>query len=409
MLKTINYNNKFFWLIAFLTGFAIPVSTFLQSLSLILVCLIALINPDNRSLIRRTFKIPFVSFSVLLYVLFLVWSLKSAAPLPEILHMLNKMLVYGLCPLIFVYYANPRYRQASIWGFVVGALLSLLVSFLMFIIDKPILSASHGGWSCRIGDWAAFHYHTDHNYFLACLLVGLISVFLYFANELSRRTKIIIISVVLLSLLDVFYLVQGRAGQIMCLEMLFLVFLLWSWKKGIIASIIIACMVPIIIYTSQAVKCGIDRTTSDVAQYNIGNPDTSVGDRLEFHKYAKELIYKDPILGYGTGSFKTVYHNLTGFTGDRDPYHPHNDFYWLWVELGILGPIVLLTIALTLLRYGFKYKTVESKLLIILSLSYLVGAQEGGFYTDAITSGAFVVLACILLSGSTIESMLKKR
>lgn len=404
MLKNINYNNRFFVSMAFVAGFAIPVSTFLQSLTIVFMCLVVLIAPKSRANIIQSLKVPFVSLSLALYCVFIGYSLISPAPLDDIQHMLNKMLIYGVCPLVFVYYSSSVYRRATVYGFGVGALISLATSLIMFILNKPRFFATHGGWSCTIGDWAAFHYHTDHNYFLALFVVGLISVLLYFRSILTKSKKITIFLLITLSLIDIFYLVQGRAGQIMCVEMLCLVFLLWSFRKGLLISIMILCMIPIIIHTSAAVKCGIERTANDVVQYNNGtNLDTSVGDRLAFHKYAKELIYEHPFRGYGTGSFKLVYHNLTGMTGNLDPYHPHNDFYWLWIELGILGPLILLAMTLSLLRYGFRYKTVEAKLAIILSLSYLVGSQEGGFYTDAITGGAFIVFACILLSTSTIK------
>ena len=189
--------------------------------------------------------------------------------------------------------------------------------------------------------------------------------------------------------------------------MLMLVFLLWNFKKGIIASIVIVLITAMALYTSPALKMGVDRYDSDVHNYATGNADSSYGARLEFHKNALALIKAKPILGYGTGSFHYEYQKYTGFTGDRATRHPHNDFYWIWIELGISGLLAIIAIILSGIYYGWKLRTPEGKFAVIVSISYAICALQGGAYTDNISGSAFMILMAIFLSGSTFASLVK--
>lgn len=400
------FNSKFYNFITFLCGLAIPTSTFLQNLTIAIIVLVTIIDQDLRSKIILSLKNYFVLSCVSLYALFLLWVLKSQAPTHDILHMLAKMREYLIVPFLFAYFSNKGSKPFMYMGFAIGALISLLVSFGMFMLNKPFLSATSGAWAGGWGDWAAFRYHTYHNLFLAILAVGLIfflinrnklpltscKVFFIKLNFKSNLFTILSTIIILFSLFDIFYLVQGRAGQVICLIMLGLMILLWDFKKGILYCLMLLIITSIIIKTSPAVKSGLTRVKSDISNYERGDADSSVGARLEFQHYTKELIKKSPILGYGTGSFHYEYGKYTGFSGGRDTNHPHNDFYWLWVELGILGVINLLLVAILGIYYGFKLNSLDGKLAGVLSISYLVGALQGGFFTDNISAAAFMVL-----------------
>ncbi len=394
--------------VSFLTGLAIPVSTALQNITVVFISLVVIVDPNIRKSIRDISRNYFVVFCVLLYVLFLLWVYKSQAPTQDVTHMLIKMRGYVLCPLIFAFFTTIEYRVWACRGFILGALITLAISFIMFAFNHPMLSATSGGWTCTIGDWPAFRYHTYHNLFLAVMVTGLISLMLYFGNALSRKTKIIYVVLCLLSTYDILYLVQGRAGQIIYVMMLMLVFLLWNFKKGIFISIGIAILSLAILQTSPGLKCGLERVTSDVQNYDKGDADTSFGARLEFHKYALMMIKDKPITGYGTGSFHYSYQKYTGFMGNRATRHPHNDFYWLWVELGIFGPLGLLAIIFAGIYYGYKSRTPEGKFAVIISISYAVCALQGGGYTDNISGAAFIILMAVFLSGNTFNRLIKK-
>ncbi|HMT03135.1 MAG TPA: O-antigen ligase family protein [Burkholderiales bacterium] len=398
MLK-ITINSWFLLLIAFLTGLAIPVSTSLQNITVALICIIALVDPNLRKNILLYRKNYFVIFSVLLYFVFLAWIYRSQASRQDINHMLIKMRILILCPLIFAYFSQAKYRVWACIGFMVGCIITFIISFAICILKKPILYATDG-------DWAVFHYHTYHNYFLAVLVVGLISLLLYYYKQISLTKIRWIYAIIIFSTIDILYFVQGRAGQVLFVLMVMAIILLWNIRKGLWGIILISILLPAIIYTSPAIKKGLSKFENDINEYNVGHSMTSVGLRIEYHEYSRKMIMQSPIWGYGTGSFQSEYHKFTGFVGDECPRHPHNDFYWLWIELGFLGPLLLSLITMSACYYGLKAKTPEGKLALVIALSYVVGALQGGFYTDNISSSAFMVMLGILLSGSTLEEII---
>lgn len=403
-------NSRFIQYLAFLTGFAIPTSTSLQNITIVVIAILVLFAPRLRSEIKYTLANKFILFSVLLYITYCLASLDSSASYASILHMLNKMRIFILAPLIYIFCRSVQNKITIMRGFFWGAVFSLLVSLAMYMFHKPMFFANTSAIYAP-GDWPSFRYHTYHNYFLGIMLLVITNLFIYYANSISRTLKYKLVGLSIITIFDMFYLVQGRAGQALFIGMLIATFMFWSWKRGVIVLLVIGMCLPIVMYTSPALQNGIKHMFIDVHSYDSGNSDTSIGYRLEYHKYSKEIIAKRPIVGYGTGSFQEVYHKYTGFTGDRDPRHPHNDFYWLWIELGIMGPLLLIMMTISLIYYGYKQKsTPEGIALIIFALSYVLGAMQGGFYTDNITSSAFMVVACILLSGeNSFKGLLSSR
>ena len=51
-----------------------------------------------------------------------------------------------------------------------------------------------------------------------------------------------------------------------------------------------------------------------------------------------------PIFGYGTGTWKTVFNKNNSFENSHiyDHTHPHNNYLYIWFELGIFGVIIFL-------------------------------------------------------------------
>lgn len=408
-MTTNNINDKLMLVLAFLTGAAIPLSTALQNLTLALIFVVTLCSSEMRYQVGKALKNKLVITSILLYLVILLWTFKSPAPHKDIVHMVIKMRTFLLLPFILAFFSVTNNRLSACYGFAFGAIVTCFMSIVFFITKARILNAGVEPWTGPFGDWAVFRYHTYHNYFIAMMILVMVSTLVYYGKTLSKNSKIFIYVVMLFSVIDVLYIVQGRAGQILFIIMLGLLFLLWNFRKGMIILAIIGVASLAVIYTSPAIHSGIQRTETDINQYDEGNARTSVGARIQFEKYSERLIRKAPLMGYGTGSFHYEYQKYTGFVGDAAPRHPHNDFYWLWIELGILGPILLALIVFLVCYYGIKQKTPEGRLAAVVSISYAIGALQGGFFTDNISGAAFVIIIGILLSGATFIHLFNPR
>lgn len=407
-MTTNNINNKLMLALAFLTGAAIPLSTALQNLTIALIFVVTMCASSMRHQIGKALKNKLVITSILLYLVVLLWTFKSHAPHKDIVHMVVKMRTFLLLPFILSFFSVANNRVSACYGFALGAIITCVMSIVFFITKAHILNSGIEPWNGPFGDWAVFRYHTYHNYFIAMMILVLVSVLVYYGKTLSKNSKIFIYVVMLFSVIDVLYIVQGRAGQILFIIMLGLLFLLWNFRKGLVVLAIIGVATLAVIYTSPAIHSGIHHAEADISQYDDGNARTSVGARIEFEKYSEILIKKKPLLGYGTGSFHYEYYNITHFPKGA-PRHPHNDFYWLWVELGLLGPILLILVIFWTCYYGIKQHTPEGRLAAVVSISYAIGALQGGFFTDNISGAAFVIMIGILLNGATFIRLFNPR
>ena len=70
--------------------------------------------------------------------------------------------------------------------------------------------------------------------------------------------------------------------------------------------------------------------------------ETSIGKRYLYAKNSLDLIKEKPLFGFGSNQFKEVYQSR--FQELKIVNHPHNNFLFVLVELGIVGLILLLNI-----------------------------------------------------------------
>jgi len=66
-----------------------------------------------------------------------------------------------------------------------------------------------------------------------------------------------------------------------------------------------------------------------------------MGQRYTFWKYSLKLMAEKPLLGHGTGAFNKEYQRIA--MGEQFiTQNPHNEFFMVGVQLGLLGLLVYL-------------------------------------------------------------------
>ena len=113
---------------------------------------------------------------------------------------------------------------------------------------------------------------------------------------------------------------------------------------------------------------------SNIIQNNGDRGEGKLEDiRYVFVKESLDRIIKKPILGYGTGSFGTIFNNevKSGHVFDTHTT-PHNQYLYVWFELGILGLLLLLSIFFHQIRELFKKKDGIHRILLPLSFMFLM-------------------------------------
>lgn len=375
---------------AFLLGIAIPVSTALQNITILLTPLLVLLVPLLREKLYDAWRTPVGRAALIFFTLIVLGCTWSIAAMPDRLNTVIKMRWLMLLPFLMAFFSSRNLALSGALGFVSGVVISALLSIFCAATGWVIMAA-------KLGDWSIFRTHSYHNYFIALVLYGL--TFFLGRKDITRGWASLVILAMLVLLFDAFFLVQGRTGHVAIFVLLILfVVQKFYWRGLVIVSIALLFAYPLLKHF-PSFESGIERGRQDIASYQKGDAETSIGLRLEFHKNSWELIKRKPWLGYGTGAFPQAYRDLTGFTvGERASVNPHNDYLNVMVELGLPGLAALLALLLVALRQARELAITQRWLVYGLISSMAIATLANSFFTDNITSSGFIVLLGIVLA-----------
>ena len=247
------------------------------------------------------------------------------------------------------------------------------------------------------------------------LLKFAFSTYFLFSKNVHTITRIGAFLILTLSLISVFIL-SARASFVslilisIYLTIIFFLDFLKSKKMNVYGLIlyfsIIFCA---FIISNSFLPDSSNKTLERVASIELSNQSSS--NRLELWQNVFDQLQHTPLLGVGLGSWKIVSAKYwSNYGGDYlVPYHAHNDFLEVLVELGILGgifyglyfsisffrvflnyirgntnPILLTSIILSFIVYfvdaffNFPYERpiMQSSLSVLLALSFYYNTKD---------------------------------
>lgn len=396
---TITINNlreKLPLFAAFIAGIGIPISTALENIGVVLLVISFLFKPSLCLALKHAVTKPFAIAGITLGVALAIGTLWSSAPAPEAWAFVRKMHTYYLIPIFLIIFSIKNVRFSLFAGFGLATLATILLSIISASMDNPILHAAPN-------DWSMFRTHTYHNFFASLLAISLLSGLL--AQCIPKKYRWLAAVIFLLTSYDILFLVSGRTGQIIFLLMIGTVLVLWKPLTGMLLNIILVGWTLIILpHCSSVIQQGISSVSSNIESYQSNNVETAVGLRLEFYENSLKLIKGSPLVGYGTGSFLTEYRKLTNlYEGMRATKNPHNDYFMLAIQLGFIGPLLLLGLLSTALWQG-RNLLPYCKWTLYSILAGMGGATlANSFFMDNITRVAFILLVSALLNSPKQE------
>ncbi|MCZ6633409.1 MAG: tetratricopeptide repeat protein, partial [bacterium] len=120
------------------------------------------------------------------------------------------------------------------------------------------------------------------------------------------------------------------------------------------------------------------------AVFSVFEPGGDKG-RLAMWQRTLEMISDWPIMGIGAGNWKFIYPLYS--QGDMinvrvAPHRPHNDFLWIWSELGTVGLVAYLFLLWTVFRTGFRrLKALDGPMLTGALLACLTGILVNSLFS----------------------------
>jgi O-antigen ligase len=305
---------------------AIYFSTALALIGSILLALVWLLSGAFVGLPGTLKKYPVAVWSLLLYAVFFVGlAYGNASPDWEI-ETLKKYRELLFIPVLLPFLSEERHRDRAWQAFVIASLVSLAISFLM---SFGILETdpSHG---------PSLKSRITHGIF-----IGFFAFYCLHRSINGRQHALLYLPLFLIAVFNVFFVVEGRTGQLITLVLIALFALQrFDFKARLLAGLTLVIFLGIFLsFSDKAARIyeGFENTQAYL-QETPEQTDSSMGQRYTFWKYSVKLIAEKPLLGYGTGSFAQEYERIA--KGEQFlAHHPHNEFLFIGVQLGLLGLI----------------------------------------------------------------------
>lgn len=276
-------------------------------------------------------KLPFVLnnspvsvWALLLFSCFLIGLGYGDVPKAEAFSTLRKYRELVFIPLLSCFFSEEKYRIWAWRAFFAGSVLTLAGSSLLH--------------------FEIFQLAKNENYSLKSRITHsiLIAYFVYYcALTVSAKNpyKIWYSLLALLCAYNVFFVVNGRTGQLILLLLTLLFTVQRFGKKGLFAGLIslILFLTLYLEFSNKSARIYEGyANTQDYLKHHRDRTLTSMGLRYSLWENSLKLVEEKPWLGHGTGSFAKEYQRMTG-EKRRDRENPHNEGLLIGVQFGIAG------------------------------------------------------------------------
>jgi hypothetical protein len=334
-----------------------------------------------------------------LCALILLGTLYGEASASENFHYVTKYSSLILVPVLISLQLNAQEKWRALSGFCIAMLITLLLSFLIWLNWLPAGLIKEMDPSNPV----VFKLHITHGFFMA-----IAAFFLCFcARGFSDWRRMALLILALLAVINVLLMVKGRTGQAVVMALLVYLFYLRFSYKGLLAGIAATLVLAIGAYAiSPAFKERSDIAVHEATHWQARqgeNKVSSIGQRFDYYLTSFSIIKKHPLFGVGTGGFPRAYvHEIEGT--DMEPSNnPHNQYLLITAQLGLIGLLALLGVYAACWRSAAMLQAPFSQLLIGVVLAYVVGNLFNSFMLDFSERLLFVWAIGILLSHKAAE------
>ncbi len=381
MLKiSVENDARLFAALFFLIGVFSSTSTALSSISL--VATLAAIVFFRLSKDRAYCAIrPSGKWLLALLVVHFLWY-----PLSATHHDSFKSIIFLAAPLFL---ARMRIRETSylLSGFLVGMAVSETYSYIQIYMKWSLLK--DGQYN---NDLYLAMGHISYNVFLA-YAIPLAVVHTFSASGRVKSVSLWMAGLFAISGTVNMFLTGGRAGMILFISIIPIV-LLFSWrisrKLTMICSVVLLVCLSIVTTHSPVFQARSADLYNSYAGGSI-REDSSVGKRLEYLKNSLDIIMESPVIGYGTGSFRSLYEEKTG----KVTHNPHNFHALILIQFGIIGFLVYIGAFAQMALEAYKSTEVPRKVTgLILPIGFMIINFSDTYLWGHHTQILFLVLYC---------------
>jgi O-antigen ligase len=272
---------------------------------------------------------PVAAWSLLLFLWFLFGSIYTSASYGNAFSMIMKYRELLFIPVLITFLTIKRNRNWLWSAFVTASLITLIISHLM----------SYGVLDLNLQGDPSVKSRISHS-----IVISFFAFYCAHKAYEGKRYSQLYMMLSIASVYNLFFIVEGRTGQLIAISLVLLFGVQRFTKKVFLLTVLImAISLAFYINFSDNARRIVEGVANTQAyfQNNSEQTQSSMGQRFTFWKYSMELIAEKPLLGHGTGSFAKEYQRIAS----NEPLmakNPHNEFLMISVQLGLFGLLVYL-------------------------------------------------------------------
>jgi O-antigen ligase len=335
---------------AMITAIAAPISTAVTSVSCVAMLVMWLLSGRFIKTLTIAYQQPTGKMILIFYLWLIVGGFYGDFPWKETLGTLSswKKLAYTFILLGLFY--QEKWKRRFIYSYVIFMALAAALAVFLWGINLNIRQGS--GHSPGI---FMTNYATQSAAFVAALLACL---FFYYETPLKAKKNLLAITMGLF-IFNVFFISGARTAYFaLPIAIVFAIGSLYSFKKLPLIMVVSGIILCVIVFTSSRLQQRINEGITELNSYDTSPHISSIGVRVIFVQNTLALIKKQPLLGYGTASFKSVYEKYAAqkYTGWRalPTTDPHNIYLYITLENGLIGLALFLSYLLVAFRQGLQ-------------------------------------------------------
>ena len=322
-----------------LIGLSITIlfSPFLSNVIEITLLGLFIFNQDLRARFWNFKNQPLLLASGLFILLLSIDSFYSVASLKETLESLWGWRKILLLPLGLVLFNDALWKNKFAYSLMIFVGVASLFCILFYLLGLNIREQEPG---------VLIRNHATQGMIFSVTLF-LMSVFLLFKKHTLPIRSQWILGFILVILGVLVYMTPGRSGYLAFMVVtVYFGYLLFREKLYKMLSVVFLLSTTLLL-TSPLVQDRIELGVKEMQQVDPTNIESSsMGMRMVLWKHTIELIQDRPLLGFGTGGFEEAYSQKIKDNPDWEKnimHDPHNQFLKIWVEMGIFGLMVFLS------------------------------------------------------------------
>lgn len=327
-------------------AFVIPLSNALTSLigaTFVLVMVLGQWAGSWRGRWAQVLRHPAIKACLVFYCSVLLASLWSSAPLASVGGQVLRNVSLLMLPMFAVVLWGTHWVRRCLLAFSLAMGLTLALSMAYGLWGM----AGAGAWPLpyKGAGAAIFHVHITHNVLMS------IAVLVWLAQALDGKnlplgTRWALAALAVVAAINILWMVPGRTGYATLLASLLTLAVVRcprQWLGPCLVGIVLVCGAAL--GMSDSAQSRLDRTWREIQAFG-GADGTRRGDvnlsdhRLAIWREALSVIEQRPLLGHGTGSYRSAFcasaqpTDMCLYGGGK---HPHNQFLFVAIEGGLLG------------------------------------------------------------------------